>query len=851
MSKAREYAGKNLSRGKRWLFTFVLIVIIPLILLLLLEAGLRITGYGYSPDFLVKQTINGQEFFTDNTQFSYRFFPRELARPAQRLAIPIDKSPDEFRIVVLGASAAMGDPDYSFGVSRILEELLQHQYQERKIRVINAAITAINSNVVLPIARDIAKLEPDVLIVYLGNNEVIGPYGPGTVFAPFAANLGLIRANIFLKSTKIGQMVNDISRGLQSGEVKQETWGGVDMFTANRIRHSDPRMENVYNHFQKNLQDISEAGTDVGAKVILSTVGTNLQGCPPFAALHSNQVDSASLLQWENLYQQGLSAEESQDYESAIGLYQDAAKIDGVYADLHFRLAESHTEVNQNDSAKAHYIRARDRDALRFRADSRINKIVEEVAEGFGEKTAALTNATNIFQSDSDDGIPGENLFYDHVHMNFRGNYLLAKKLAKQAAELLDLGESGEVLTQEECENRLAFTLYDQVRIEREILNRLQSPAFANRMDNEEAVREAEANLEQKQNRLRADVRLATVENEYKQAIALNEQDWILRKNYGLFLLEARNKPDLAEEQFRFVLERFPYDYLSQNNLGMAYARQGKLHDAIGRFEQALELKPGFTEAHFNIARILEQQDRYEEAHTHYNQAHLTPEEMTDLYIRYAQYLSETGQRDQAVMRLREAIHRTPNSPKAYLMLGNLYENTGHPDSAIKYLSEAVRLGSENTKAHIDLGTLLFKRENYPEAENHYKRALELSPDLPEVQNNLGLALVQQGKFAEAIPHFRKAVESRPDYLAARGNLAGALSRVGRNDEAITQLEGAIRFNPNNPSIHNNLGAQLLNAGKVEEAITHFKKALELDPDLYSAKNNLNYALSLLENDDG
>jgi hypothetical protein len=54
--------------------------------------------------------------------------------------------------------------------------------------VVNAAVTAINSHVVRPIVHDLTRREADLFIVYTGNNEVVGPFGAGTVFSPLSSN---------------------------------------------------------------------------------------------------------------------------------------------------------------------------------------------------------------------------------------------------------------------------------------------------------------------------------------------------------------------------------------------------------------------------------------------------------------------------------------------------------------------------------------------------------------------------------------------------------------------------------------------------------------------------------------
>ena len=48
-----------------------------------------------------------------------------------------------------------------------------------------------------------------------------------------------------------------------------------------------------------------------------------------------------------------------------------------------------------------------------------------------------LLDAAGILAQNSPDGIPGLNFFYEHVHLNFAGNYLLALNFAEQAKKLL------------------------------------------------------------------------------------------------------------------------------------------------------------------------------------------------------------------------------------------------------------------------------------------------------------------------------------------------------------------------------------------------------------------------------
>ena len=83
-------------------------------------------------------------------------------------------------------------------------------------------------------------------------------------------------------------------------------------------------------------------------------------------------------------------------------------------------------------SAREHFLRARDLDTLRFRADSKINDINRSVALVLGAK---LVDVDENFAKESPNGIVGSELVYEHVHLTPEGNYLLARAMFRQIAD--------------------------------------------------------------------------------------------------------------------------------------------------------------------------------------------------------------------------------------------------------------------------------------------------------------------------------------------------------------------------------------------------------------------------------
>ena len=172
----------QLDPKRRALFIVIALVAVPAVLLLALELGLRLCGYGYETTFFKPLRIGTEDYLVENDKFGWRFFPPEISRSPTPIRMPAHKSPGTYRIFLLGESAASGDPEPAYGMGRYLQVLLQERYPATRFEVVPAAMTAINSHAVLPIARECASHEGDLWVVYMGNNEMAGPFGAATVF---------------------------------------------------------------------------------------------------------------------------------------------------------------------------------------------------------------------------------------------------------------------------------------------------------------------------------------------------------------------------------------------------------------------------------------------------------------------------------------------------------------------------------------------------------------------------------------------------------------------------------------------------------------------------------------------
>ena len=580
--------------------------LMPLFLLGLLELGLRVVGYGYSTSYWKPSEIDGQDYWIPNHTFTYRFFPPELARVQLPVRLLAKKPPHVYRVFLFGESAAWGDPEPAYGVGRQLEILLRERYPGTDFEVVCTAMTAINSHAILPIARECAQLDGDLWIIYMGNNEMVGAYGAGTVFSSKAPPLGLVRSILALKTTRTGQLLDALIRRMRSDGSVPEEWSGIDMFSKNQLRYDDAGRLQAFKNFQGNLEDMLRIGQQAEVPILLSTVGSNLRDCAPFASLHTQELDAAQLAEWETLYGQGKALEAAGSYPAALNFYSTAAAIDSDFAELQFRIGVCQLAVTNPVQAKAAFEWARDHDALAVRADTRINGIIRDAAHDQTGGQVVLVDAAEVLAENSPEGISGWELFYDHVHYTFPGNYQLAQLMAEEVAAVLPsqitATDRSEWVNADVCERQLAATLWDQHLVWKNMLGRCLQPPSTAQSNHREDLIHCKNQMDFVISRI-DDTTPQKDRELYEQALAKAPDDNLLLACYARYL-EAMGFRSEAISEYQRICELLPdlaWPYYTRGDL---LARAERYREAAQCFRRALKIRSDFTKASEALEQI-------------------------------------------------------------------------------------------------------------------------------------------------------------------------------------------------------------------------------------------------------
>ena len=734
-----------------WGFRLLTAVLAPLLVVAVAEVVLWLAGYGYPTSFFRPQVVQGSTCLVENAAFGRRFFPAAMARSPAPTVVATPKPPGRFRIFLFGESAALGDPAPAFGVGRYLQALLRERYPRADLEVVCAAMTAINSHALLPMARECTALDGDLWLIYMGNNEMIGPFGAATVFGAQAPPGWLICVRLKLGQLRVMQALSALSdRWRGAGDAR--TWEGMKLFVEHRLAPDDPARETVYRNFRANLEAMLRAGESAGVPIVLSTVAVNLKHFPPLASLPRAAAGTNLPPSFAAAMAQGDAARGAGGWPVAQRSYEQALAVEPRHAEARFRLGQAHLALSNGPAAKVAFAQARDDDALPFRADSRLNALITEAGREHAGRGVRFLDAASALAAPCAEQIPGDELFYEHVHFHFGGNYRLALALAEQIAPLLParITETATAgwASQATCERDLGLTDWNRVAVLDDVLRRLQQPPFSTQPDAAAHQQLWRSRLAALRQRLTA-TNAAAAREVYREALQKSPHDFRLYWNQAEFLEAVRDLPG-ATAAWREVQVRIPQHHVGAYQVGRLLAEQGQRPEARQWLTQAITLRPDLAAGWTELGKLDQAEGRHEEAIGKFAQAS-------------------------------QLVRQDPAPP---LLTARSLMSLKRPEEALQAARESVRCDPNYVPAHLFLGDELAAAGRHPEAQAAFETVLRITPDQPRAHLNLGVALFKQGWRDEAIRHFEAVSPGSPESALARNYLGQIRAHAVTNQPA-------------------------------------------------------------------
>lgn len=605
------------THASRSCYKFVAGVIFFCLLVFLLDILLGFVGLEkYDKEFYPKSSYpifipakgNLSQNYERNPHFKYALNYQTFLKKKAKGAI---------RIFVLGGSAAYAWPyREEYGFTGCLRRAL-NRVQPGKFEVINAAGMSYGSHRVLNVLQDVILFDPDLVIVYSGNNEYIeknviaGLKSSNGILNSISAILGrtqlyrAIRLVLFRLAPSIFQqkMKNDLT------DLRAE--GFVNRGARDRSVQYD---QEVLNNFKNNISAMKNLISTTGAKGIFCTVPSNIADWHPEMTIPQVNNDK-ELASWENL-------------QNEVSISLDLLKQDGLdtvqkntillrlknfltemliiapdHAGSIYLLGQVLMRLGENEIAYSNLIRAKDLDARPIRALSSFNEAIRTLTtKKISEDNFLLIDLEKIFGEDLRKGTQ-QPIFLDYCHLTEDAHKSVAIHILPAIEKLTGLDLPLEKVTEwiklddwgtQNIDASVQANVYYAKGI-----TYLHNGSYKEAEESFQEVLKLESEssgpfISGVYANLGSIYQLQGDHNRYKKmlfkALEAYPNDQVILIAVGFLFLEEENNLERSEQMFQKAIHLNPYSPGALEGLARIAMQKGAVKEAISHYQEALSI---------------------------------------------------------------------------------------------------------------------------------------------------------------------------------------------------------------------------------------------------------------------
>lgn len=339
-----------------------------------------------------------------------------------------EKKKDSYRVFCLGGSTVRGRPhetDTSF--PKWLEIELAGQTTSKTVEVVNAGGVSYASFRLRPILSEVVNYNPDLIVVATGHNEFLEDRTYQEIkYRPDAEKWITEQAHSLRTVTLVRQLFSSkkpVNRTILASEAKTK----LDESSGYSSYHRDEKWwQNVTEHYRVSIETMIRLCNAKNVPIVLVNLGSNLRDCPPFKSEHKPGLTPEDLRQWETTFELANLKERTNALTEALELYRQAEKIDNEHGLLLFRIARCLDRLEKKEEALQYYIKAKEWDVCPLRMREAFHSILKEVAT---THQVPLVDVKTMLATQSKDGLPGFDVYLDHVHPSIASHQKIAQAI--------------------------------------------------------------------------------------------------------------------------------------------------------------------------------------------------------------------------------------------------------------------------------------------------------------------------------------------------------------------------------------------------------------------------------------
>jgi tetratricopeptide (TPR) repeat protein len=251
-------------------------------------------------------------------------------------------------------------------------------------------------------------------------------------------------------------------------------------------------------------------------------------------------------------------------------------------------------------------------------------------------------------------------------------------------------------------------------------------------------------------------------------------------------------------------------------NEGLKLKDEKKSAAAMEKFEKALLLKPGYTDALYQLGWCQNENKLY----------------------------------SKAITTLRIVRNSWNNIPKVHFELGYAFEKNNNPDSAINSYNRCIEIKSDYANVYKQLGNIAYDKSEYEKAIAHFKKHIEQAKN--EIADYLfwyrkGFTENALKDYTAAQTSLLKSLNLKTNYINTYLELGFACTKLKQDDDAINYYKKAIDIDAKSHIPYNGIAEVYRdNKKNMTEAMAWYQKTLTINPNERKANYGLGYCSNSL-----
>jgi tetratricopeptide (TPR) repeat protein len=285
------------------------------------------------------------------------------------------------------------------------------------------------------------------------------------------------------------------------------------------------------------------------------------------------------------------------------------------------------------------------------------------------------------------------------------------------------------------------------------------------------------------------------------------------------------------------------FDYY---NRGLQLKDEKNCTAAIAAFKKAIELKPGYTEALYEMGWCCNDTQKFAEALAALTKAKANWPDVPKLYFELGYAYQKLSRPDYAKTNYNKCLELKPDYTNAYKQLADMdYDNAVY-DTALVYYTKYF----SNVKEPVTNEGLYYKKgycenaaKKYDDAIASMRKAIEIKSNYYEAYSEIGFACTKLKKAEEALVAYNEALKIKPDHYSAYIGLGDINKDIKKNTEEA--LKNYLKANELMAGVKKTLyciGWCYNDKSDYSNAVTYLTKALALDDKYNAALTELGYS---------